>query len=320
MKKILKTILLILLALVLAVGIYAGYVFAYLPDYSFFMDGGTESRAESRESVEKTLDGITEYMAEEDSDIYTIQEVDRPSTRSYQVDEKDIIRCSDAMREYCSTFAVNYDSLYLFYPVTEPHGKNYSGLLTLSDYAIEKAVRRSLPVQTDIAKVLDLDRCYSVNRMATEVEGRELCVYNIHLSAYTTDETIADRQLDMLYDDMKSEYEKGNYVVVGGDFNKDLTGNSGEIFGVSGEEYSWSKPFKTEELPDMFTLVDSLDHENPVPSNRNANEAWNPETTFRNVLDGFIVSDNIEVISSEIVNLDFIYSDHNPVTMTFRLK
>lgn len=70
----------------------------------------------------------------------------------------------------------------------------------------------------------------------------------------------------------------------------------------------------------MFTLVDSLDHENPVPSNRNANEAWNPETTFRNVLDGFIVSDNIEVISSEIVNLDFIYSDHNPVTMTFRLK
>jgi len=33
---------------------------AYLPDFGFFMDGGKESRAKSKESVLTTLDGINQ--------------------------------------------------------------------------------------------------------------------------------------------------------------------------------------------------------------------------------------------------------------------
>lgn len=356
-KKAIKIIILILLVILVAVGIYVGYVLfswdripdkqavkvedgakaseiqigdevtavtynigfcAYLPDYSFFMDGGKESRAESRESVEKTLDGIVGFMSKRDADIYLVQEVDRHSTRSHQVDQKEAIVGAKQLSTYDSTYAVNYDSPYLMYPLTEPHGKNYAGILTLSKFDITQSIRRSLPIQTDVAKVFDLDRCYNVNRIKTS-NGKELCLYNLHLSAYTTDETIADKQLDMLYDDMVSEYEKGNYIVAGGNFNKDLTGNSGEIFGISGKNYSWSKPFKKEELPEMLTLADSVDKENPVPSNRNANEPWDSETTFQNVLDGFIVSDNIKIIEAGVINLDFIYSDHNPVGISFML-
>ena len=86
-------------------------------------------------------------------------------------------------------------------------------------------MRRSLPIETGIMKLVDLDRCYSVSRVPME-NGRELVLYNLHLSAYTSDGTIATEQLQMLCADMLAEYENGNYCVAGGDFNKDLLGNS----------------------------------------------------------------------------------------------
>ena len=75
---------------------------------------------------------------------------------------------------------------------------------------------------------------------------RQLVLYNFHLSAYTTDPTIANQQLEVLYEDMAAEYAAGNYVICGGDFNKDLLGDSGKIFGVSGKDYSWAQPLPVE--------------------------------------------------------------------------
>ena len=66
--------------------------------------------------------------------------------------------------------------------------------MTLSRHPISSAVRRSLPIETGIMKLVDLDRCYSVSRVPME-NGRELVLYNLHLSAYTSDGTIATEQL-----------------------------------------------------------------------------------------------------------------------------
>ncbi len=52
---------------------------------------------------------------------------------------------------------------------------------------------------------------------------------------------------------------------------------------------------------------------------RNADEAYNPDTTFTVLADGFIVSDNIEVVYYESIDLQYAYSDHDPVIMEFRL-
>ena len=174
-------------------------------------------------------------------------------------------------------------------------------------------------MQEDFAKFLDLDRCYTVNRMKTD-NGREFVLYNAHLSAYTTDPTIANQQLDMLYEDMAAEYAAGNYVVCGGDFNKDLLGDSGAIFGVDGGDYSWAQPLPVEKIPDGFSLAAPFNPENPVPSCRNADRPWDPETNFQITIDGFIVSDNVEVLESNVVDFQFAYSDHNPVQMTFTRK
>ena len=139
MKKLLKTLLVILLVILLLLGSYVAYVFisyhripdnqkllvegnrmsdiiepeeeyeitswnigfaAYLQDYGFFMDGGKESRAYSKDSVLDNMDDISKKLVSYDSDFYFLQEVDFDATRSYHVDEREIVYNSIIMNNY----------------------------------------------------------------------------------------------------------------------------------------------------------------------------------------------------------------------------
>lgn len=283
---------------------------AYLPDFGFFMDGGTEGRARSKDSVKSAVNGTIAQLSAFNPDIIFVQEVDEKATRSYGVNERDIYL--DAFKNYSSSYAINYDSAYLMYPFHSPLGAAKSGILTFSKFEITSSLRRSFPVETGFSKYFDLDRCYSVSRVPTE-NGKELVLYAIHLSAYTSDGKIADEQFKMLVDDMSCEYKKGNYVVCGGDFNKDLLGDSSKIFGVSGEDYTWAQPIKEEFLQGSgLNLVKPFDEEKPIPTCRNADGPYN-ENQFVLTIDGFIVSDNVTVVESDVLEDGFLYSDHNPV-------
>lgn len=293
---------------------------AYSADYSFFMDGGTESRARSADAVRENVLGSAAAVASLSPDFILYQEVDIDGTRSHHLDERAYaVRAMEGFA-VCEVFAQNYDSPYLFYPLTSPHGANRSGLLTLSRFAVTSAVRRQLPIESGFMKLVDLDRCYSVSRIPA-ANGRELVLYDLHLSAYTSDGTIATEQLELLCADMLAEYEAGNYCVAGGDFNKDLLGNSGEVFGVAASEGdTWAQPIPEGSIPEGLTLVAPFDAAAPVASCRTASEAYNIETTFRLTVDGFLVSGNVEVVESAVLDTGFLYSDHNPVWLDFKLK
>lgn len=290
---------------------------AYSADYSFFMDGGTESRAASREAVLTNLAGAAEVLRQETPDFVLLQEVDTDSTRSFHVHEADLLH--RALPAHGSVFAQNYDSPYLLWPLPEPHGKSVSGMLTLSAYDMESALRRSLPVEESLWKFLDLDRCYVVTRLPVD-NGKTLCMYHVHLSAYTSDGTVATRQLELLLEDMAGEYAAGNYVVCGGDFNKDLLGDSAAVFGVAGNHAAWAQPFPEELLPEGISLAAPLDAAAPVPSCRNADQPYDPETSYVLTVDGFLVSENVTVFGAAVLDTGFAWSDHNPVEMTFFLE
>ena len=292
---------------------------AYSDDYSFFMDGGRESRARSRQAVDENMRGEVSLVKDLSPDFALFQEVDINGTRSWHIAEDAYL--SDAMgsSEFDEVFAQNYDSPYLFYPLINPHGANQSGIVTLSRHPISSAVRRSLPIEAGFMKLVDLDRCYSVSRIPM-ANGKELVLYNLHLSAYTSDGTIATEQLEMLCADMLAEYENGNYCVAGGDFNKDLLGNSAEVFGVAvGENDTWAQPIPEGTIPDGLSLVVPFDPAHPVATCRTASEAYNIETTFRVTVDGFLISGNVEAVSAAVVDAGYRYSDHNPIYMDFIL-
>lgn len=248
--------------------------------------------------MRENVTGSASLVAALSPDFVLFQEVDIDGTRSHHIDERAyVVRAMDG-READEVFAQNYDSPYLLYPFTAPHGANQSGLVTLSRSPVTSALRRSLPIEGGFMKFLDLDRCYSVSRIPT-ANGKELVLYNLHLSAYTSDGMIATEQLALLCADMLSEYEAGNYCVAGGDFNKDLLGNSGDIFGVTtGEDESWAQPIPVGTIPDGLTLVVPFDEAAPVATCRTANEVYNEETSFRVTVDGFLISSNVEAVAA----------------------
>ena len=65
---------------------------AYESDYSFFMDGGTESWAWSKERLDANLANIAQVLQKQNADFYFVQEVDAGSTRSYHRDESALLR------------------------------------------------------------------------------------------------------------------------------------------------------------------------------------------------------------------------------------
>ena len=232
MKKALKIIGIILLVLVLLFAAYVAYVLiryhrigsqpiapegtangtietgteykivsynigfgAYESDFGFFMDGGDRAWAWSKKRLDANMKNIAALLTEQKADLYLVQEVDINSTRSYHVDERSYL--TGALTGCAYTFAQNYDSPFLFWPLLQPHGSARSGLMTFSTAPISTAERVELPIEKGLTKFLDLDRCYSKNRIPLS-DGSELVLYNLHLSAYTSDGKIATEQLMQL--------------------------------------------------------------------------------------------------------------------------
>ena len=293
---------------------------AYSWDYSFFMDGGKYSRGFSKQAIMDNTYGSIDVINQQKADFVLLQEVDIKATRSYQISQKQMIE--DTFSDVSSAFAINYNSAYLFYPILEPHGKTKSGIQTISDYKLTEGIRRSLPIDTSFYKFIDLDRCYLKTRINVE-DGKELIIYNVHLSAYTKEETIVRNQVEMLREDIKEEYQKGNYILCGGDFNQDLLGNSPEVFNTLELEENWAKPFPVSLLPEgvkvAFDVLSQSEKSQLVPSCRNADSPYEKGISFVTMVDGFLVSDNIKVNGIQTIDNGFLYSDHNPVQITFQL-
>ena len=100
---------------------------AYSSDYSFFMDGGKESRARSAEAVDENMRGEASLVKALSPDFALFQEVDIDGTRSWHVPEDAYLRDVMEGREFDEVYAQNYDSPYLFYPFLSPHGANRAG-------------------------------------------------------------------------------------------------------------------------------------------------------------------------------------------------
>lgn len=110
-------------------------------------------------------------------------------------------------------------------------------------------MRKSLPISDSFSKFLDLDRCYSIVRVPAG--DAELVLFNVHLSAYGADASIMAAQREKLYEDMTAERAAGNYVIAGGDYNHDMIGVSGEVYGNATQVVeSWAKPYDFAGVPE----------------------------------------------------------------------
>ncbi|PWM74907.1 MAG: endonuclease [Bacillota bacterium] len=295
---------------------------AYEPSFSFFMDSGTMksgekvrgryAKAKDRATAEKNTAGAAALAAEQNADFYLFQEVDTSGTRSRGVNQYAAL--TETFADYSRTFAVNFHSAFLLYPFNDPIGKNDSGVATFSAYRIESAERRQYPVDTGFNKFFDLDRCFSVHRLPTD-NGKQLVLVNSHMSAYDEGGLIRQKQLALLNEVLAAEYAAGNYVVVGGDFNHALAGSI-DAFPTEQEIPEWVFELVDGDLAEGFSFAAATN----APTCRSTDMPYRKGVNYTVVLDGFIVSDNVETVKTENIDNDFAFSDHQPAKLVFRLK
>ena len=277
----------------------------------FFMDGGSQVQPDSRQEVEENLQGIAGILKEHPADVYFLQEVDLDSKRSYRIDQQAYYQEN---LDLPGVFACNFKCDFIPYPLP-PIGKVESGILTMTDLAVSSASRISLSESFSWpVKTCNLKRCMLETRIPLTGTDRELVLINFHLEAYDSGEGKI-RQSQMLAEKLQKEYEAGNYVIAGGDFNQTFEGidkyplkdTDNWAPGVIGED----------SLPEHFSFA----VDDSYPTCRLLNEPYSGsfDTAQVYVLDGFLVSDNIKVNQVSVINTDFAYTDHQPVRLEVRL-
>ena len=160
----------------------------------------------------------------------------------------------------------------------------------------------------------------SVQRYPTSlVSGKELVVVNTHNSAYDGG-YLKPLEMTYLKGFLLAEYEKGNYVVVGGDWNQNPPGVSNDQVSIAAGVLP-STSYQPSQIDEKFMPGNWQWVFDPtVPTSRSLVDVLDYGRTSVALIDYYLISPNIEAIEVKGFNLKFQYSDHNPVMMNIRLK
>lgn len=177
-------------------------------------------------------------------------------------------------------------------------------------------VHSSIAVHRLCTSALCLESSYTARPLhlsAPFPQYKQLVLVNLHLEAYDDGEgKIA--QTKQLREFIEREYEKGNYVIAGGDFNQIFPGGL-DAFPNEHPEL-WSPGILDNSMLPGEGWQFAYDLE--TSSCRLLNQPYNPadtKNTQHYVIDGFILSPNVQLESVTCTDLGFENSDHNPVVM-----
>lgn len=271
----------------------------------------------SKELVDKYVAGMAAFVKENPTDFMLFQEVDFHSKRSYYSNQFDVV--SNILSDYSAIYAVNYKSDWVPIPTLEPwraYGEVDSGLGSWSKYEPIKSTRYQLPGDFPWpTRIFQLDRCAAVQRFSVK-GGKELIVINVHNSAYDKGGKLKAEQMAFLHDFFLKEYDNGNYVIVGGDWNQCPPGLQFDKL-MPGKTSGYSQ---TNIAPDYLPTGWTWAFDDKVATNRKVRDIYKEGKTFITVIDFFLLSPNVELRSVKGYDLNFQFSDHQPVIMEVKLK
>jgi len=275
----------------------------------FFYDGGNDV-FQTKKTVQKNMNGALKFINENSSiDFFLFQEVDSFSWRSQKQDF--IVEVSVLENGYQSHFGLNYASTFVPIPITNPMGPTYGGLFSMSNYIVKDAFRYDLRTESLWPKRLFfLKRCFLSQRI--QLEEKDLVVVNIHNSAYDKSGEKKNKEMNQLLGFAIAEYEKGNAVVIGGDWNQ----SPPDYNQKDAPKKFLNARFTDADIPEGWKWAADVN----TPTNRKLDKPYSKEFSHTSVIDHFLVSPNVNVDSISVINMDFEYSDHQPVYLKVTLK
>lgn len=282
-------------------------------EMDFFYEGGKQVRP-SIENLNRYMNGIAGFIqTNAQTDFILLQEVDKKAKRSHWMNQVEIF--GKILKNHDFVFAKNYDVPFVPVPLRNPMGKVSAGLLNFTMYSPVTSERVSFPGDLGWPNSLFLlDRCYLIQRFVT-ANDKILVIMNTHNSAFDNGEK-RKKQLSLLKSEALKEYQNGNYVVIGGDWNLNPPGflfsdiSNGDLASnniIGGID------------PDLFTSDWTWVYDKNTPTNRQVNSPYQQGKTPVTILDFFLLSPNIKFLEINAFDLGFEYSDHNPVKIKLML-
>jgi len=278
----------------------------------FFYDGG-KTVVPDYNYYKECLDSICYTLSLYDRlcDIILLQEVDFNSKRSYYENQKKIID-RIMVRKKNSDSLINYQVPFISFPLLKPLGKVCAGLLTLSNYKPVLSLKIFFDKTYSWPKqIFFLDRGILIHAYRTK-KSKFLFVINIHLSAFDDAKEARIKELNVLKLIITRILQNNHYLIIAGDWN------------INPPNYKFCNQNK---LKHFYTELNNFHLENAnfyydsiVPTNRKANMPYIKNITPVTTLDYVLFSNNVKLINYKAIDLEFKFSDHNPIFFTVALK
>ena len=279
-------------------------------DMDFFYDGGTKVRT-SLSRTRQNLDSIKKWITQNSTDFIVLQEVDFNSKRTYYINQIQRL-FNNKNKDLHVDPAYNYKVRYLPFPPTKPLGRIESGLLSVSRFQPIESKRIAYQATYGWPqKLWMLDRAFLVQKFETK-SGKYLYIINTHNTAFD-DGDIREKETLQLLKYSQTLYENGAYVVIAGDWNQSPEHES-PTPSKQGKRTYTERSINRKHIPTNWNLF----YHKKVPTNRSLN-TMDPKTWHTSIIDFIVTSPNIQEINTQTVDLQFQFSDHNPVKFNFYL-
>ncbi len=273
----------------------------------FVADGGTHILPPSRAIVEKNIQGIVAELNKNRADILIMQEVARPGLVTHGGDVLGNVHQSLSTSD--NAFSPDFTMRFMPPGFGAQHG-------LFSSTKIMGATREVVNLPLEPGYIFGLSRrLYHLHITRIPFERGEWSIINAHLSAFDDGANIRMEQLRSVLSIAQAEYENGRHVIIGGDWNLELARPDRPSTTLE-KDLFWLFPFPTETLQDGWQIA----ADQKTPSVRTNERPYIRNENFTTTIDGFVVSPNVAVESIKTTDFDFAYTDHQPVTATFRAK
>lgn len=276
-------------------------------EMDFVADGGRRRRAESAARVQEHLDAIVRHVQAEAADVLLLQEVAEASWTTHGVELRARLR------------AEVDSSAFAFAPMVSITGVPGLGRLvvgqaTSSRWGIAAAVRHALPTRAGALGIVLQHHCALETRLPARDGGPGWSIFNVHLAAFD-DGALRRAQLAEVIRLAQASHAAGHRVVVGGDWNLRLLPSE---FPASADP---RHRFWLRDLPEGAAPAGWRWAADPrTPTNRTLEAPYVPGVNHTSIIDGFLVSPGVEVLSVETRDLGFEHSDHHPVRLRVAAK
>ncbi len=276
---------------------------------NFAADGGNDLRALKRAEIAIAAEEIGREAATFDTDMILFQELAQANYLTRQV--KVIESIETHLKRYSASF---WEGLRL--PYVPKFLQLSHGMGIYSRFGIEETHALKMPAEPG-SMFAGIKKHYAITLTDLPIEGsdKKWVIINVHLSAFDEGANIRQAQIRAVFDTAQQEYSRGNYVIIGGDWNMRLSKTDFPHI-AKGENKFVVHEFPIDRLPEDWSIAADDD----VPTVRALHKPYIQGVNNTMIIDGFVVSPNVAIDSVKTKDLQFEHTDHHPVTGVFSVK